>query len=94
MRTAIYLFYGLEVEIRPKMDPPELFIHLGGAIGPLNACIFGLHADGFVFGMTKSLSEVSNDQYITLRKIAAIGPPRKISYIPNHGDFFCHKHPK
>ena len=33
MRTAIYLFYGLDVEIRPKMDPPELFIHLGGAIG-------------------------------------------------------------
>ena len=33
MRTAIYFFYGLDVEIRPKMDPPELFIHLGGAIG-------------------------------------------------------------
>ena len=37
MRTAIYLFYGLDVEIRPKMDPPELFIHLGGAIGMLAA---------------------------------------------------------
>ena len=36
MRTAIYLFYGLDVEIRPKMDPPELFIHLGGAIGILS----------------------------------------------------------
>ena len=33
MRTVIYFFYGLDVEIRPKMDPPELFIHLGGAIG-------------------------------------------------------------
>ena len=33
MRTAIYFFYGLDVEIRPKMDPPELFIHPGGAIG-------------------------------------------------------------
>ena len=33
MRTAIYFFYGLDVEIRPKMDPPELFIHFGGAIG-------------------------------------------------------------
>ena len=37
MRTAIYLFYGLVVEIRPKSGvphyPPELFIHLGGAIG-------------------------------------------------------------
>ena len=33
MRTAIYFFYGLDVEIRLKMDPPELFIHLGGAIG-------------------------------------------------------------
>ena len=33
MRTAIFFFYGLDVEIRPKMDPPELFIHLGGAIG-------------------------------------------------------------
>ena len=37
MRTAIYFFYGLDVEIRPKMDPPELFIHLGGAIGILLA---------------------------------------------------------
>ena len=36
MRTAIYFFYGLDVEIRPKMDPPELFIHLGGAIGYQN----------------------------------------------------------
>ena len=37
MRTAIYFFYGLDVEIRPKSGvphhPPELFIHLGGAIG-------------------------------------------------------------
>ena len=33
MRTAIYLFYGLDVEIRPIWTPPELFIHLGGAIG-------------------------------------------------------------
>ena len=37
MRTAIYFFYGLVVEIRPKSGvphhPPELFIHLGGAIG-------------------------------------------------------------
>ena len=37
MRTAIYFFYGLDVEIRPKSgdphNPPELFIHLGGAIG-------------------------------------------------------------
>ena len=32
MRTAIYFFYGLDVEIRPKMDPPELFIHLGGVL--------------------------------------------------------------
>ena len=23
MRTAIYFFYGLDVEIRPKMDPPS-----------------------------------------------------------------------
>ena len=39
MRTAIYFFYGLDVEIRPKSGvphhPPELFIHLGGAIGTL-----------------------------------------------------------
>ena len=39
MRTAIYFFYGLDVEIRPKSGvphhPPELFIHLGGAIGIL-----------------------------------------------------------
>ena len=33
MRTAIYFFYGLDVEIRPIWTPPELFIHLGGAIG-------------------------------------------------------------
>ena len=37
MRTAIYFFYGLDAEIRPKSGvphhPPELFIHLGGAIG-------------------------------------------------------------
>ena len=28
-------FYGLDVEIRPIWTPPELFIHLGGAIGML-----------------------------------------------------------
>ena len=33
MRPAIYLFYGLDVEIPPIWTPPELFIHLGGAIG-------------------------------------------------------------
>ena len=42
MRTAIYFFYGLDVEIRPKSGvphhPPELFIHLGGAIGPIYLC--------------------------------------------------------
>ena len=40
MWTAIYFFHGLDVEIRPKMDPPELFIHLGGAIG--NICVIFL----------------------------------------------------
>ena len=37
MRTAISFFYGLDAEIRPKSGvphhPPELFIHLGEAIG-------------------------------------------------------------
>ena len=37
MRTAIYLFCGLDVEIRPIWTPPELFIHLGGAIGMTSA---------------------------------------------------------
>ena len=37
MRTAMYFFYGLDVEIRPIWTPPELFIHLGGAIG---ICVF------------------------------------------------------
>ena len=31
MRTAIWFFYGLDVEIRPKLTP-ELFIHLGGVL--------------------------------------------------------------
>ena len=44
MRTAIYFCYGLDVEIRPKMDPPELFIHLGGAIG--NAEVFDFRSLG------------------------------------------------
>ena len=39
MRNAILSFYGLDVEIQPKwtseMDPHELFIHLGGAIGTM-----------------------------------------------------------
>ena len=32
MRTAIWFFYGLDVEIRPNIDPHELFIHLGGVL--------------------------------------------------------------
>ena len=47
MRTAIYFLYGLDVEIRPKMDPPELFIHLGGAIG--NFCLFPLVGQWLLF---------------------------------------------
>ena len=88
MRTAIYLFYGLDAEIRPKSGvphhPPELFIHLGGAIGKISLKhrlpLCSPQTVAMVCSAASPLQArpTSGAELHVFQNPSSIGPPRKI----------------